>query len=238
MSEPDFTSCSSVVYHFHESRFARLRKTKSFHSRAFLLQSVPDSLPGSPRSPVDARIPIRLGPGPVPLSFFVDHPIDPPVIRTSIPRPFRGRTKFDERGPGDGPSKGDFRVFRRTTDNLFVARTRPERERKKEREREREREKSSKLRFTLLVRLPFPPSDILSFLQAVTYLTRPRDGSTLRVENAPLSSLSLSLSLSSSFLLVHSSFAPLLTRFISSTSFSSRSPCSVSAIEQEHRPLG
>lgn len=149
------------------------------------------------------------------LSFFADHPIDPPVIRTSIPWPFRVRTKFDERGPGDGTSKGDFRVFRRTTDNLFVARTRLEGE---------------KLRGSVSPFWPAFPSHFRYplFPRAVTYLTRPRDGSALHRECTSFSSLVFPF-----HLVPLSSLLLLLLRRRSSTSHSSSS---VSTLEQEQRP--
>lgn len=67
--------------------------------------------------------------------------------------------------------KGDFRVFRRTTDNLFVA---------------RKDEALGREKFDPSTLLPtrYPPRSLSLSPRAVTYLTRPRDGSTLRRECA------------------------------------------------------
>lgn len=100
-------------------RSAKFRSKKSMKCKSFPLQL---------RSP--RRIPI----GPAAFSFF---PFSStiPSIRSYLDRTFSAVSRTHEIRRKGGPGwrvpgrKGDFRVFRRTTDNLFVARTRPLEER-------------------------------------------------------------------------------------------------------------
>lgn len=144
-------------------RSAKFRSKKSMKCKSFPLRS-----PRSPSSNSDRPRGVLL------LSFFVDHPIDPLVPRSYLLRRFAYTRDSTKRGPRvTGPrSKGGLpRVS--PHDGQFVCR----------KDEAPGREKFEPAPFLAL--LPTSPS--LS-LRAVTYLTRPRDGSTLRRECASASS--------------------------------------------------
>lgn len=121
----------------------------------------------------DAGIPSVLG---APVRLFRRPSHRSSVIRTSIPRPFRVHTKFGrERGAVTARRKGTSACFasRRT---ICLQRGRGQGER------------SSRLRFTLLARLPFPPSSRCP-LPASSCSYVPNEAARwigLSVENAPL----------------------------------------------------